>query len=88
MKIRQSVWHLATRQALQLPGLRVATTRGMVALHTRVFGERADPAHRAERTTPLEALFDASMDMYLAALQAGYRSATGSASIPASRGSP
>jgi hypothetical protein len=76
MKIRQSIRHFATKQALQIPGLRAATTRALVSLHTRVFLERADPEHRDERRDHLDGLFAATTAMYLAALQDGYDEAT------------
>ncbi|MFB6112030.1 MAG: DUF6149 family protein [Halobacteriaceae archaeon] len=75
MKIRQTIRHFAAKQALQIPGLRTATNRAMVRLHTRVFLDRAAEGHRDERRAHLEALFDGSMDMYLAALQTGYTEA-------------
>ena len=44
----------------------------LVDLHTRVFLDRADEAHREERRAHLEGVFDATMDASLAALGEGY----------------
>jgi hypothetical protein len=75
MKIRQTIRHFAAKQALQLPGLRTATTSALVKLHTRVFLDRASADRRDERRDHLDDLFTATMDMYLAALQDGYEEA-------------
>lgn len=71
MKLRQNVRHFASRKALELPGIRTVTKRGLVDLHTRIFVGKADPAHAEERREHLDAFFDATMDSYLAALQEG-----------------
>lgn len=76
MKIRQSVRHFAAKKALELPGLRAAAKRGLVSLHVRIFLRRADEQRREERREHLEGLFDATMDMYLAALQSGHDEAS------------
>ncbi|MFB6104767.1 MAG: DUF6149 family protein [Halobacteriaceae archaeon] len=76
MQLRQTARHIAAKRALQLPGLRSAARRGLVALHTKAFLERADPANRDARRDHLEALFDATTDIYLAALEAGHDEAT------------
>ena len=75
MKLRQNARHLASRKALELPVLGEAVSAALVALHTRIFLGKADPDRREERRDHLDALFDATMDMYLAALQRGYSEA-------------
>jgi hypothetical protein len=44
----------------------------MVDLHVRIFGERADPAHREAREDHMAAFFECTFDTYLAALDAGF----------------
>jgi hypothetical protein len=72
MKIRQNPRHWAAMKALSTPGLRSVTNYALVKLHTRIFLGKADEDHREERREHLDAFFDATMDTYLAALQAGY----------------
>ncbi len=71
MKINQNVRHFASRKALELPVVSDIVKEKLVDLHTRVFLEKADEAHRDEREERLDAFFDATMDTYLAALQQG-----------------
>jgi hypothetical protein len=75
MKISQNVRHFASRKALTLPVLGSLVNDKLVDLHTRVFSEKADEGHRAERREFLEDFFDATMDTYLAALEAGFTEA-------------
>jgi hypothetical protein len=75
MKIRQTARHFAWKKSLELPGVRAVAKRGLVKLHVKIFSKKADEAHREERTDHLDGFFDATMDMYLAALQAGYTEA-------------
>ncbi|MFB6354063.1 MAG: DUF6149 family protein [Halobacteriales archaeon] len=72
MKLRQSVRHVAAKRALTLPVLGERVRDWLVDLHVRVFAGRADPEHREARRPRLEAFFDAAMDAYVAALEAGY----------------
>jgi len=72
MKLRQNVRHFASRKALEVPGLRDVVHDKLVDLHTGIFLDRAPEAHRDEREPHLDGFFDATIDMYLAALQAGY----------------
>ncbi|NIS31524.1 MAG: hypothetical protein GWN07_14240, partial [Actinobacteria bacterium] len=72
MKLRQSVRHFAAKQALTAPVIGPRARDWLVDLHVRIFGERADADHREERRPRLEAFFDATMDAYVAALEAGY----------------
>ncbi|WP_135853884.1 DUF6149 family protein [Halorussus salinus] len=71
MKINQNVRHFASRKALELPVVSDIVKEKLVDLHTRIFLEKADEAHREERRERLDAFFDATMDTYLAALQQG-----------------
>ncbi|WP_135823887.1 DUF6149 family protein [Halorussus ruber] len=71
MKINQNVRHFASRKALELPVVSDIVSEKLVDLHTRIFLEKADEAHREERRERLDAFFDATMDTYLAALQEG-----------------
>jgi len=75
MKINQNARHFASRKALELPVVRAMARRGLVSLHTRVFLGRAAEGRREERRDHLDALFDGTIDAYLAALQAGYSEA-------------
>jgi len=76
MKLRQNVKHFAARKALELPVVGDAVHEQLVGLHVSVFGGWADPDHREARVPHLEAFFDASTEMYLAALQEGFDEAT------------
>ena len=75
MKLRQTARHWAARQALTAPVLGDLAREKLVDLHTRVFVARADPDHAEERREHLAALFDATTDAYVAALEAGYTEA-------------
>jgi hypothetical protein len=75
MKIRQNIRHFAAKQALTMPVISDIATERLVDLHVRVFGAKADPAHREEREPHMEAFFDCTFDTYLAALEAGYTEA-------------
>ncbi|SIR66726.1 DUF6149 family protein [Natronorubrum thiooxidans] len=75
MKLRQNARHFASRKALETPVVRSVATSGLVRLHTKVFLDKADPAHRDERKPHLDGLFEATIDTYLRALQDGYSEA-------------
>jgi hypothetical protein len=75
VKIHQNAKHFAYRTALETPGIRSVAKSGLVRLHTRIFAGKADPDHADERTDHLDALFDATTDTYLRALQEGYSEA-------------
>ena len=75
MKIRQSVRHFAAKQALTMPVVGDLASEKLVDLHTRIFSKKADPAHAAERKAHLDGFFEATMDSYVAALEAGYTEA-------------
>ncbi|ESP88345.1 DUF6149 family protein [Candidatus Halobonum tyrrellensis] len=72
MKIRQNARHWATKKALTTPGLRSVTVAAMVRLHTSIFLDKADEARREERRDHLDDFFEATMDTYVAALEAGF----------------
>ena len=72
VKLRQSVRHFAAKQALTAPVIGPRARGWLVDLHVRIFAGRADPERREERRPRLEAFFDATMDAYVAALEAGY----------------
>jgi hypothetical protein len=72
MKINQNLRHWAAKKALTTPVVRDVATEKLVDLHTRIFSEKADADRRAERRDHLDDFFDATMDTYLAALQAGF----------------
>jgi len=72
MKIKQNVRHWASKRALTLPVVGDQVHDWLVDLHTRVFLDRADEQHREARRERLEAFFDATIDCYVTALEAGY----------------
>ncbi|WP_276272712.1 DUF6149 family protein [Haloarcula litorea] len=72
MKLRQNVKHFAAKQALTLPVVGQAVNDRLVDLHTNVFAEKADEARADERRPHLDDFFDATMDTYVAALDAGF----------------
>ncbi len=75
MKIRQNVRHWAAKQALTAPVVGEYVNDRLVDLHTGVFLDRADEAHRETRRTHLDDFFDATMDTYVQALRDGYTEA-------------
>jgi hypothetical protein len=72
MKIRQNVRHWAAKQALTAPVVSGYVNDKLVNIHTGVFLDRAEEAHREERRAHLDDFFDATMDTYVAALEDGY----------------
>jgi hypothetical protein len=75
MKIRQNVRHWAAKQGLTMPVVGPKISSWLVDLHTGVFLDRADEAHREERREHLDDFFACTMDTYVAALEAGYTEA-------------
>ncbi|WP_435197198.1 DUF6149 family protein [Natronomonas sp. EA1] len=75
MKIRQNVRHWAAKQALTAPVIGDIATEKLVDMHTKIFLKKADEGRRAERRAHLDDFFDATMDTYVAALEAGYTEA-------------
>jgi len=72
MKIRQNVRHWASKKALTMPVVGQKTNDWLVNLHTRVFLDKAEEGHQEERREHLDDFFDATMDTYVAALEAGF----------------
>ncbi|WP_277553332.1 DUF6149 family protein [Halobaculum limi] len=72
MKLRQNVRHWAAKRALTTPVVGGYVNDKLVGLHTSIFLEKADEAHREDRRDHLDDFFDATMDTYVAALDAGY----------------
>ncbi len=75
MKLRQNVRHWAAKQALTTPVVGDVAREKLVDLHTRIFLEKADEDRREERREHLDDFFEATMDSYVAALEAGYTEA-------------
>ena len=75
MKIRQTARHWAYKTALTAPVVGSVVRGKLVDLHTSVFLEKADEGHREARREHLDALFDATIDVYLDALSVGYSEA-------------
>ena len=72
MKIRQNVRHWAAKQALTAPVVSGYVNDKLVNIHTGVFLDRAEEPHREDRRAHLDDFFDATMDTYVAALEAGF----------------
>ncbi|MFB6118650.1 DUF6149 family protein [Halosegnis sp.] len=72
MKISQNVRHWAAKKALTTPVIGSYANDKLVDLHTKIFLGKADESRRDEREAHLDDFFDATMDTYVAALQAGY----------------
>jgi hypothetical protein len=75
MKIRQNVRHWAAKLALTTPVVGEVAREKLVELHTRIFLGKADEERREERRDHLDDFFAATMDSYVAALEAGYTEA-------------
>ena len=75
MKLRQNIRHWAAKQALTTPVLGEVAREKLVDLHTRIFLEKADEDRRTERRDHLDDFFEATMDSYVAALEAGHTEA-------------
>ncbi|WP_255149058.1 DUF6149 family protein [Halorarius halobius] len=72
MKIRQNVRHWAAKKALTTPVIGGAVNDKLVDMHTDIFLGKTDEANRGPRRDHLDDFFDATMDAYVAALEAGY----------------
>ena len=75
MKIRQNVRHWAAKKALTTPVIGDVANDKLVDLHTGIFLDKADENRREERRDHLDDFFDATMDTYVAALEASYTEA-------------
>ncbi|SHH52503.1 DUF6149 family protein [Halobaculum gomorrense] len=72
MKLRQNVRHWAAKRALTTPVVGGYVNDRLVDMHTDIFLNKADEDRREERRAHLDDFFDATMDTYVAALEAGY----------------
>ena len=72
MKIRQNIRHWAAKKALTTPVVGDVANDKLVDLHTSIFLNKADEDRREERRDHLDSFFDATMDTYVAALDAGF----------------
>lgn len=72
MKLRQNVRHWAAKRALTTPVVGDYVNDRLVDMHTGIFLKKADEGRREERRAHLDDFFDATMDTYVAALEAGY----------------
>ncbi|MFB6171855.1 MAG: DUF6149 family protein [Haloarculaceae archaeon] len=75
MQIRQNVRHWAAKKALTTPVVGDVAREKLVDLHTSIFLDKAEDDRRAERRDHLDDFFDATMDAYVAALDAGFTEA-------------
>ncbi|MWV63843.1 hypothetical protein GRS48_03245 [Halorubrum sp. JWXQ-INN 858] len=72
MKIRQNIRHWAAKKALTTPVVGDVANDKLVDLHTSIFLNKAEEDRREERRAHLDGFFDATMDAYVAALEAGF----------------
>jgi hypothetical protein len=72
MKIRQNVRHWAAKKALTTPVIGPRVNDKLVDMHTDIFLGKTDEANHAARRAHLDDFFDATMDTYVAALEAGF----------------
>ena len=72
MKIRQNIRHWAAKNALTAPVIGDIANDKLVDLHTDIFLGKAAAESREARKAHLDDFFDATMDTYVAALEAGY----------------
>jgi len=72
MKIRQNLRHWAAKKALTTPVVGPRVNDKLVDMHTEIFLGKTEEANREARRAHLDDFFDATMDAYVAALEAGY----------------
>jgi hypothetical protein len=72
MKIRQNVRHWAAKKALTTPVIGPRVNDRLVDMHTDIFLGKTDESNHEARRLHLDDFFDATMDTYVAALEAGY----------------
>jgi hypothetical protein len=72
MKIRQNLRHWAAKKALTTPVVGPRVNDKLVDMHTGIFLGKTDESNHEERRAHLDDFFDATMDTYVAALEAGY----------------
>lgn len=75
LKIRQNMRHWAAKKALTTPVIGDIANAKLVDLHTTIFLNKATEERREERRNHLNSFFDATMDAYVAALQASHTEA-------------
>jgi len=75
MKLRQNLRHWAAKKALTTPVIGDVANDKLVDLHTKIFLEKAEESAREDRRAHLDGFFDATMDTYVAALEAGFTEA-------------
>ena len=75
MKIRQNIRHWAAKKALTTPVVGDVANDKQGAIHTSIFLNKADEDRREERREHLDDFFDATMDTYVAGLEAGLKEA-------------
>lgn len=75
MKIRQNIRHWAAKNALTAPVIGEIANDKLVDLHTDIFLGKADDSAQEARRKHLDDFFDATMDTYVAALEAGFTEA-------------
>lgn len=75
MKIRQNIRHWAAKNALTTPVVGDIVREKLVDMHTDIFLKKADEEYREDRRDHLDIFFEATMDSYVAALEAGYTEA-------------
>ena len=72
MKLRQNIRHWAAKQALTLPVVGPRVNDRLVEMHTGIFLGKTDETNHDPRRDHLDGFFDATMETYVAALEAGY----------------
>ncbi|MFC7068069.1 DUF6149 family protein [Halobaculum lipolyticum] len=72
MKLRQNVRHWAAKRALTTPVVGGYVNDKLVGMHTDIFLGKTESENRAPRREHLDDFFDATMDTYVAALEAGF----------------
>ena len=75
MKIRQNIRHWASKKALTTPVVGDKARSKLVDMHTRIFLDKTDESNRDEREAHLDDFFAATMDTYVAALEASFTEA-------------
>ncbi|MFC7136629.1 DUF6149 family protein [Halobaculum litoreum] len=72
MKLRQNVRHWAAKRALTTPVVGGYVNDKLVGMHTDIFLGKTEEENREARRAHLDDFFDATMDTYVAALEAGF----------------
>jgi hypothetical protein len=72
MKIRQNIRHWAAKKALTTAVVGPRVEEKLVDMHTEIFLGKTDESNHDSRRAHLDDFFDATMDTYVAALEASY----------------